>query len=66
MQNVGSPDDFVEATLFTYIAYFELFYVIARCIDFIVRFPYWMGVAYRKISGQSEPDTNTQAQAVWA
>ena len=63
MVNVGSPDDFVEATLFTYIAYFELFYWIGRFIDFIVRFPYWMGVVYRKISGQSEPDSNAQGQA---
>ena len=49
--NLGSPDDFVEATLFVYIAYFELFYYVGRFIDFIVRFPYWMGVWYRYVRG---------------
>ena len=59
VKNLGSPDDFIEATLYAYIAYFELFYYIALVIDFIVRFPYYMKLAYRTITGQSEADADT-------
>ena len=60
MQNVGSPDDVVEATMFCYIAYFELFYYLGLAVDFIVRFPYYMGMAYRKIAGEPEPAASAQ------
>ena len=51
-------DDVVEATLYVYIAYFNLFYYIGRFIDFIVRFPYWMGVWYRYARGIKEEEPN--------
>ena len=64
VQNLGSPDDFVEATLFAYIAYMEQFYYIALFIDFFMRFPYYMSLAYNKITGKEDANANDNTQAV--
>ena len=62
VKNLGSPDDFVEATLFAYIAYMEQFYYIALFIDFFMRFPYYMSLAYKSITGKEDANANAQAQ----